>query len=140
MATKILLVDDDAGFASLMQERLSLAGFAVTALTTGHDLFQQLRMEDPHIVVLDLMLPDVGGVQCLKMVKEAYPEIQVIILTGMRDSEIEKLAKQYGAFAYLKKPCSGQVLLEAANAAAVVANKARSKRKESEENQDSNSL
>ncbi len=112
----------------------------MTALTTGHDLFQQLRMEDPHIAVLDLMLPDVGGAQCLKMVKEAYPEIQVIILTGMRDSEIEKLAKQYGAFAYLKKPCSGQVLLEAANAAAVVANKARSKRKESEENQDSNSL
>ena len=133
MATKVLIVDDDAGFASVMQERLSLAGFAVSALTTGHDLFQQLRMENPHIVVLDLMLPDIGGVQCLKMIKEAYPEIQVIILTGMRDNEVEKLAKQYGAFAYLRKPCSGQVLLETTNAASVIANKARSKRKESED-------
>ena len=131
MATKVLIVDDDAGFASVMQERLSHAGFVVSALTTGHDLFQQLRMEDPHIVVLDLMLPDIGGVQCLKMIKEAYPEIQVVILTGMRDTEVEKLAKQYGAFAYLKKPCSGQLLLEAVNAASVLPNKTRSKSKES---------
>lgn len=120
MAKKVLIVDDDIGFASVMEERLAYAGYQVSALTTGHDLFQQLRMTEPNIVVLDLMLPDIGGVQCLKMIKEAYPQIQVIILTGMRDGEVEKLAMQFGAFAYLKKPCSGAVLLEAANKAALL--------------------
>lgn len=111
------MVDDDSGFASVMEERLVHAGYDVTAITTGHDLFQQLRMMEPEIVILDLMLPDIGGVQCLKMVKEAYPDIQAIVLTGMRDSEVEKLAKEYGAFAYLRKPCSGVALLDAVNRA-----------------------
>lgn len=127
MAKKVLIVDDDIGFASVMEERLAHAGYQVSALTTGHDLFQQLRMTEPHIVVLDLMLPDIGGVQCLKMIKDAYPEIQVIILTGMRDGEVEKLAIKFGAFAYLKKPCSGAILLETTNRAALLTSETKRK-------------
>ncbi|MBI4431620.1 MAG: response regulator [Candidatus Omnitrophica bacterium] len=133
MAVKVLIVDDDMGFASVMEERLAHAGYEVSAITTGHDLFQQLRIVEPNIVVLDLMLPDIGGVQCLKMIKEAYPEIQVILLTGLRDTEVEKVAKQHGAFAYLKKPCTGAVLLETTNAAAAQAAKFRRRDEEREE-------
>lgn len=113
MAAKVLIVDDDVGFASVMEERLAHAGYDVSAITTGHDLFQELRLIEPDIIVLDLMLPDIGGVQCLKMIKESYPPVQVIILTGMRDNEIEQLAKECGASAYLRKPCPGTVLLKA---------------------------
>ena len=116
-SVKVLIVDDDSGFASVMEERLAHAGYDVSAIMTGHDLFQELRLIEPQIIILDLMLPDIGGIQCLKMIKEAYPDVQIIVLTGLRDSEIERLAKELGAFAYLRKPCSGMTLLETVNAA-----------------------
>lgn len=102
---KILAIEDDAFLSGLVGGKLSEAGFAVIAATTGKDGLAKIKTEHPDMILLDIMLPDMGGFEVLEKLK-SDPEtkhIPVIILSnlGGRD-EIEKGVK-LGAASYLIK-------------------------------------
>ena len=102
--TSILLVDDDDAFRRVLAGELERLGFAVTTAATAGDALQAVPRGEPEIVLLDLQLPDMPGLDVLKRIRE-HASAEVIMLTGHGsiDTAIESI--RAGAFDYLAKPC-----------------------------------
>ncbi|HMK22055.1 MAG TPA: sigma-54 dependent transcriptional regulator [Terriglobales bacterium] len=101
----LLLVDDDAAFRQVMVSELGRLGFKVEAVGTGEDAIEQVAATEPDVVLLDLRLPGMGGIETLKAIQAATPAIEVIMLTGHGsiDTAIESI--RIGACDYVVKPC-----------------------------------
>ncbi|NNM07308.1 MAG: response regulator, partial [Gemmatimonadetes bacterium] len=101
----ILLVDDDDPFRAVMAGELGHRGFQVTAADCGKEALKQLEEEQPDILLLDLQLPDMSGLEVLEEAEKKSPGSEVIMLTGhgSMDTAIEAIRK--GAFDYVSKPC-----------------------------------
>jgi DNA-binding NtrC family response regulator len=106
MKTKVLLVDDEQEFVESLSERINMRKLDVDKAYNGEEAFQKLQQEVPDVVVLDLRMPGIDGMEVLKRLKEEYPKVQVIILTGHGSEEDERLSKELGAFEYFQKPAS----------------------------------
>lgn len=103
---RFLLVDDEAQFVETIAERLRARGFIAACAFTGADALDRLQQADTtDVVVLDVNMPGLGGIEILKAIKARHPLTEVIMLTGHAsiDSAIEAL--KFGAFDYLTKPC-----------------------------------
>jgi DNA-binding NtrC family response regulator len=104
-AATILLVDDDAPFRQVMSGELARLGFEITAVGTGEEAVRKAVKLEPDVVLLDLRLPDLSGLQVLERIRESNPGSEVIMLTGHGsiDTAIESI--RMGAFDYVVKPC-----------------------------------
>jgi two-component system response regulator CpxR len=112
MPSKVLLVDDEREFAQTLSERLIMRDMGSAVAYDGESAFKLINEEDPEVIILDLKMPGVDGLEVLRKVKQTRPEIEVIILTGHGNEEDRKLCMQLGAFAYLQKPLDISVLSE----------------------------
>jgi DNA-binding response OmpR family regulator len=101
---KVLLVDDEAEFAATLAERLTLRGMDARVASRGEEALQLLQSDPPHLVVLDVMMPGLGGMEVLRRIKRQYPKIQVVLLTGMTAAVEVEEARRLGAFDCLMKP------------------------------------
>ncbi|MCL1986128.1 MAG: response regulator [Betaproteobacteria bacterium] len=108
---KILLVDDEKHFADTLAARLEMRGFEARAVYSGPEALNALALP-PEVVVLDLRMPGMNGLEVLRELKKSHPEIQVIILTGHADAEDERTAYETGAYRVLRKPLNMDELLE----------------------------
>ena len=115
---KVLLVDDEVGFADILTKRLGKRGMIVTPVYTGTEAIQTIRKNDFDVAVLDLKMEDMDGIEVLKIFKKAYPEMEVIMLTGHGSEKAAKEGIEYGAFDYLTKPCELEDLVKKINEAA----------------------
>ena len=104
-AVSLLFVDDDAAFRHVMAGELARLGFAVETAASGEDAVARLREREPDVVLLDLQLPGMSGLDVLKVIREQHPGVEVVMLTGHGsiDSAIESI--RVGAFDYVSKPC-----------------------------------
>ncbi len=111
-AYKALLVDDEMDFVSTLAERLRFRDVDAVVASDGYEALELIEQHQPQIVVLDVMMPGMGGLEVLKQIKRLHPEIQVILLTGrgLTSEGIEGMRK--GAFDYLVKPIKIEGLLE----------------------------
>ncbi len=107
----LLLVDDEAEFVSTLAERLSFRGIDVRTAQDGEEALRLTAEEVPQVVVLDVMMPGLGGLEVLKRMKSQYPELPVILLTGHASAGDGEAGLRYGAFDYLIKPLDIDVLL-----------------------------
>lgn len=114
---KILLVDDEEDFVRTLSERLSLRDMQSQAVFSGEEAMRCVGDAIPDIIVLDLKMPGINGMEVLRRVKQHFPEIQVIILTGHGNDLDETEARQLGAFDYLRKPVDIELLVERIRAA-----------------------
>jgi DNA-binding response OmpR family regulator len=114
---KILLVDDEEDFVRTLSERLSLRDLQSQAVFSGEEAMRCVGDAVPDIIVLDLKMPGINGMEVLRRVKQHFPEIQVIILTGHGNDLDETEARQLGAFDYLRKPVDIELLVERIRAA-----------------------
>jgi two-component system, NtrC family, response regulator AtoC len=115
----VAIVDDDSGFASYLRTFLSLRGYETRAYSRGDELLAAVRQGDPpDIVLLDVMMPGMDGLETLRNLKTARPELQVIMLSGRERASTIVEAVQLGAANYVIKPDDpeglGEVALEAA--------------------------
>ena len=100
---KIFLVDDDEMFVDSMKHSLLGKRREITTFSSGEDCIKSL-MEQPQIVVLDYVLNDtLNGVQVLNQIKQASPETQVIILSGIENEDIMQDTLKYGAYDFIEK-------------------------------------
>jgi len=77
----------------------------------GHEALSAVKADEPDVIVLDLKMPGLHGIDVLRRVKEAYPNVEVIILTGHGSQKDEEAARSLGAFDYLKKPADLETLV-----------------------------
>jgi DNA-binding NtrC family response regulator len=109
---KVLLVDDEEDFVKTMAERMEMRDLGSEVALNGQQALEMLADEIPDVMVLDLRMPGIDGMEVLRRVKETYPQIEVIIMTGHGSDEDEKEARRLGAFAYLQKPVDINRLME----------------------------
>ncbi|MBI2821623.1 MAG: response regulator transcription factor [Acidobacteria bacterium] len=113
MAGRILIVEDDKDIAELLRFHLSRAGFTTEICTRAGQALESIRRKPPALVVLDLTLPDMDGIEICKRLKfqEATREVSILILTA-RNTELDRiLGLELGADDYLPKPFSPRELV-----------------------------
>jgi len=103
---KILLVDDEQEFTGALAERLELRGHAVQTVDNGEDGIQAVDNDPPQVVVLDLKMPGLNGIEVLKRIKSQYPHMPILLLTGYGSTEEGIKGMQLGAYDYMLKPLS----------------------------------
>nr|WP_320012290.1 response regulator [uncultured Desulfobulbus sp.] len=112
LPTKVLLVDDEQEFVQTLSDRLNTRNYGSYPVFDGEQAMELLESETPDVMVLDLKMPGMQGVDVLRKTKEVKPEIEVIILTGHGSEEDRKVCLELGAFAYLQKPVDIKELTE----------------------------
>jgi PAS domain S-box-containing protein len=107
-AVRILYIEDDAGLARLAQRRLErLAGFSVATAASGEEGMQALAGDTPEAVVIDYILPDMNGLDVLKIIEQQYPSVVAIMVTGAGDESIAVEAMKHHAMDYIVKDAAG---------------------------------
>ncbi|MBW2574622.1 MAG: response regulator [Deltaproteobacteria bacterium] len=108
---RLLLVDDEKGFVDIISKRMSKRNIDVTKAYSGTDALQALRKADFDVVVLDLKMEGMDGIEILKLFKKIVPDLAVIMLTGHGSEEAARDGINFGAFDYLTKPCDLEELV-----------------------------
>jgi DNA-binding NtrC family response regulator len=101
---KILIVDDEKEFADSLAERLALRKLKTRVAYDGEQALDAVQVEEPDVMILDLRMPGMDGLEVLRKVKKSQPDIDVVILTGHGADKDEEAALRLGATAFLKKP------------------------------------
>ncbi len=101
---KILLVDDEADVTELMQSFLEHAGYTIITANRAKNALELVELEKPSVVFLDVVMPEMDGLECLKRIKKTAPETIVIMVSGLQDEGVAKEAIRYGAYDYVTKP------------------------------------
>jgi len=109
---KILLVDDDQDFLSVTKKRLAMRGYAVQTVSIGLEVFEKLQAQNIQVVVLDVKMPGINGIEVLKEIKIRFPLVQVIMLTGVPTVGCAEDSLKLGALNYLIKPVDFEELLQ----------------------------
>ena len=103
-ALRVLLVDDEKDFVEALAERLQLRGIDVQTATDGESALRLIDSSPPQVVLLDIMMPGLGGADVLGRIKATHPHIPVILLTGHGSIHEESAGMKESAFDYLVKP------------------------------------
>lgn len=109
---KLLLVDDEKDFVDALAERLQLRGFQVLTAIDGERALSIIDNDPPQVVILDIMMPGLSGLDVLKQIKDRVPEIPVILLTGLGSTTEGSDGMQMGAYDYLMKPLDIDTLIQ----------------------------
>ncbi len=107
---RVLLVDDDEPFRTALSARLKAMGFPLESVDRGEEALDVLRRETFCVVILDLLMPGMGGMETLRQIKIQHPAVEVILLTGAGSVETALEGMNKGAFDYLMKPCDPEHL------------------------------
>lgn len=114
---KVLLVDDEVALTNTLAQRLQMRNLKVGTAYDGAEALAKLDSEKPDVVVLDLRMPGMHGMDVLREIKKACPEVQVIVLTGHGTDKDEEEAQKLGGFDFLKKPADIEMLAHKIKAA-----------------------
>ena len=115
MFPTILIVDDEVSIVQSLSGLLTDEGFEVTSASNGYEALQQIETEAPDLVLLDIWMPGIDGIETLKEIKQKYPHIQVIMITGHGTIETAVRATKHGAFDFIEKPLSIDKVIVAIN-------------------------
>ena len=101
---KLLLVDDETEFVDTLADRLRMRDLEAEIARDGKEALSAVEQEEPDVIVLDVKMPGMDGIEVLRRVKDAYPDVEVIILTGHGNPTDEAVARGLGVFDYVRKP------------------------------------
>jgi DNA-binding NtrC family response regulator len=112
MADKVLLIDDEKDFLDALAERMRTRDVDVTKSTSAKDALKKVETESYDAVVLDLMMPEMDGLEALKILMAKDPKLQVILLTGHATVQKGVEAMKLGAMELLEKPTNFDTLMD----------------------------
>ncbi len=104
LPSRVLLVDDEREFVETLSERLIMRDMGSAVVYDGQSALDFVQEEEPDVMILDLKMPGIDGIEVLRRVKKSNPNIEIIILTGHGSDEDRETCMSLGAFAYLQKP------------------------------------
>jgi CheY-like chemotaxis protein len=114
---RVLVVDDDPRVAATLRDLLIELGYIVKLAVRGAEARKLVPVFEPDVVLLDLMMPEMSGIEVLDHLRRDRPTLRVVILTGNEDVEVARATLRAGAFDYLSKPCNIDVLARVVAAA-----------------------
>ena len=115
--TRILLVDDEVDFVEMLSLRLNEVGEKVTPAYSGREALEILGQKVVDVVILDIRMPEMDGIETLREIKKRFPLVEVMMLTGHGTTETAVEGMKLGAFDYLMKPADfDELLLKLENA------------------------
>jgi two-component system chemotaxis response regulator CheY len=106
---RILLIEDDEGFRSILLMSLEKMGYNVTEAKDGREALAAFKKAAPDLVVTDLIMPETEGLETIRVLRRAHPELKIIAMSGGGRSDARdnlKMAKNFGATAVFAKPFS----------------------------------
>lgn len=112
LPSRVLLVDDEREFVQTLSERLIMRDMGSAVAYDGESALDMVREDEPDVMILDLKMPGIDGIEVLRQVKETRPKIEVIILTGHGSEADREVCMKLGAFDYLQKPVDIEKLSE----------------------------
>jgi|AMWB02.1.fsa_nt_gi two-component system nitrogen regulation response regulator NtrX len=115
MFATLLIVDDEPSILQSLSGLLSDEGFEVTTASNGYEALQRIEQEAPDLVLLDIWMPGIDGIETLKEIKKNTPHVQVIMITGHGTIETAVQATKLGAFDFIEKPLSIDKVILAIN-------------------------
>lgn len=101
---RVLFVDDEDELVSAVTERLELRGIDAVGATNGHDALERATQERFDVVVLDLRMPGLDGLDVIRTLRQTQPELKVVMMSGHGSAEARAEGLRLGAFDYLQKP------------------------------------
>lgn len=111
MRKRILVIDDDEKITSLLRRSLAFEGYSVTVANSGQEGLKQLMGEDPHLMILDVMMPHLDGWEVCRRVRESGSMVPILMLTAKDEVKDRVKGLDLGADDYLVKPFSLEELL-----------------------------
>lgn len=108
---RVLIVDDEEDFVEMLALRLQEVGQRVSTANSGRECLDRLKQEDVDIVILDILMPGMNGIDTLKEIKKQFPIVEVIMLTGHGTIQTAVDGMKLGAFDYLLKPADFKELV-----------------------------
>jgi len=114
---RILLVDDEEDFTNALSERLENRGLKVVTVDSGVAAIQTIKKEHFDAVILDILMPEMDGIETLKHMLNENPDLQIILLTGQASLEKGIEAMKIGAMDFLEKPADIEKLMAQIKAA-----------------------
>lgn len=109
---RVLIADDEIEFAATLVARLKLRNFSATMVNSGKATLAAIEQQKPDVLVLDLKMPDLDGLEVLADLNRSNPKLAVIILTGHGSFEAGKQGMELGAYDYIMKPVNLNLLIE----------------------------
>ena len=110
--TRVLLVDDEVDFVEMLSLRLKEVGEKVTPAHSGRECLEVLGQKAVDVVILDIRMPGMDGIETLREIKKRFPLVEVMMLTGHGTTETAVEGMKLGAFDYLMKPADFDELLQ----------------------------
>ncbi|SFL30223.1 Response regulator receiver domain-containing protein [Desulfomicrobium norvegicum] len=108
----ILLIDDEEAFVTTLQERLEMRGFSARVALDGQSGLDMIAEDPPDVIVLDLRMPGISGVEVLRRIRKQWPGLPVIMLSGHGSDMDFETCVHLGAAMYHKKPLDINTLIE----------------------------
>ena len=110
MKPKILIVDDESAVCKDISQYLGDKGYNAITATSGQEALSKLLLEEPELILLDIRMPDMDGIECLRQIKKLDKEALVIMVTCITDIVTATKAIELGAIDYLTKPLGFEAL------------------------------
>ncbi len=110
-AIQVLLVDDEVDFLETLMKRMKKRNVDITGVKSGEEALLTLDQDSVDVVVLDVRMPGMDGIEALREIKRRHPLVEVIMLTGHANTEVAVQGMELGAFDYLMKPMDIDELL-----------------------------
>jgi DNA-binding NtrC family response regulator len=101
---RILIVDDEAEVLDFLAEELRDRDYEVETALTGEEAIEKIKENRPHLMLLDITMPGMNGIETLKKAKEIDPRLAVVMVTAVAEEDIARDAMKMGAHDYIRKP------------------------------------
>jgi DNA-binding NtrC family response regulator len=109
---RVLFVDDEEELVQTVVERLNIRGIEARGATSGIEALSRIDQRDYDVVIVDVRMPGIGGLDVLRQLRHSHPDLKVILLSGHGSTENVDDGLRLGAFDYLQKPVDIKVLVQ----------------------------
>ncbi|MFH1202064.1 MAG: response regulator [Candidatus Omnitrophota bacterium] len=101
---KILIVDDEKPICDMLEKFLAKKGYEASSVQSGEQALIKVKEERPHIVLLDIRMPGMGGIEALKRIREIDKEVGIVMITAVKEEKTGNKCLELGAYDYIIKP------------------------------------
>jgi two-component system response regulator AtoC len=117
MSNKVMIVEDNYGFSRVLKDEINNSGYETVCIDNGVDALLRYLEGGINIVLMDVVMPKLSGIDTLRILNKIDPDVRVIIITGNPTDEMRKEALRLGAIDFLVKPFSLKSLIDVIKAA-----------------------